>query len=125
MPISRITTNFKLSSPEQFISDYQDILIEHLGILPNDRLVLLDQKDNGFYQPTDTAGNYIIIEINLFPGRSVEAKRHLYQNLVGLAKKYDVSKMNLRIFLNEIIKENWGVRGGQMGSEIELGYNID
>jgi hypothetical protein len=31
----------------------------------------------------------------------------------------------VKILLREIQKENWGIRGGQAGCDVELGFKID
>jgi hypothetical protein len=38
---------------------------------------------------------------------------------------YAVMLMPLEIILREIPKENWGIRGGQAGCDIELGFKIE
>ena len=96
-----------------------------LKIPDYDRFVLLEQKSEGFYQPTNTSGKYIVIEIDMFSGRTIATKRQLYKDLVELANSVDVVSSNVTIILRDIDKENWGIRGGQPASEVELGFKTD
>jgi phenylpyruvate tautomerase PptA (4-oxalocrotonate tautomerase family) len=32
---------------------------------------------------------------------------------------------HVKILIREIPKENWGIRGGQAGCDVELGFKID
>lgn len=125
MPTNRITTNFLLEDEEAFINDYHQTIIDVLKIPDYDRLIVLEQKENGFYQPTNTDGNYIIFEISLFPGRSLEIKRELYKQLIVLSEKQNTPKSNVRITLHEIERENWGLRGGQAACDIDFSTATD
>ena len=75
--------------------------------------------------PTGKSERYTHIEIKLFAGRSIEAKRSLYRlivdNLVGLG----VPKDEVKILLIEIERQNWGIRGGLPASEVDIGFKID
>ena len=125
MPSSKITTNFTLENESDFIDGFHKILLNVLQIPEYDRLVILDQKNTGFYQPTNTSGRYILYEIDMFPGRKIETKRILYKELVSLSTQCDVEASNVRIILKEIEKENWGIRGGQPASEVDLGFKTE
>jgi len=96
-----------------------------LKIPDHDRFVLVDQRTQGFYQPTNTSGKYIVFEIDMFSGRTIETKRKLYKDLVVLANSVGVVSANVTIILQDVDKENWGIRGGQPASEVELGFNTD
>jgi phenylpyruvate tautomerase PptA (4-oxalocrotonate tautomerase family) len=125
MPFSRITTNFHLEYESDFIDTYHQTMIDVLKIPEHDRQIVLDQKTGGFYQPTNSSGRYIIIEIKLFSGRTLETKKKLYKKLFALANSVEVSGANLNIIIQDIEKENWGIRGGQPASEIELGFKTN
>ncbi len=125
MPFSRITTNFCLKNESDFIDEYQKIMSDVLKIPENDRQIVIDQKEKGFYQPPNSSGNYIIIEIKLFSGRTIETKKKLYKELFSLAHSVGVEHTNMNIILEDIDKENWGLRGGQPASEVDLGFNTN
>lgn len=125
MPFSRITTNFYLENESDFIDEFHKIMMKVLKIPENDRQIVLDQKTKGFYQPANSSGRYIIIEIKMFSGRTLETKKKLYKELFTLAHSVDVSSSNLNVILQDIEKENWGIRGGQPASEVDLGFKTN
>jgi phenylpyruvate tautomerase PptA (4-oxalocrotonate tautomerase family) len=126
MPLSRVTTNFSLGKEaSRFVDDFHDVMRETLKLPEHDRMVILNQMDTGFYLPTNTDGKYILFELTLFEGRKVMTKRHLYQRLAELASSYGVDRFNTRIVLYEVGRENWGIRGGQAASEVDLGFRTD
>ena len=125
MPSSRITSNFNFENELDFINDFHNKMMQVLKIPVYDRLVVLNQKIEGFYQPTNTFGKYILYEIDMFSGRSIETKKKLYKELVSLSNSVGVESLNVRIILKEIEKENWGIRGGQPASEIALSFKTD
>ena len=62
--------------------------------------------------------DYTLVEISLFPGRGLEAKRALYQALVRRLSAFGIAPAQLRVILHEVPPENWGLRGGIPGSEL-------
>ena len=38
---------------------------------------------------------------------------------------FGIPKNHIKILLREIPKENWGIRGGQAGCDVELGFKVD
>jgi phenylpyruvate tautomerase PptA (4-oxalocrotonate tautomerase family) len=67
-------------------------------------------------------GDYI--EITMFAGRSIAAKRALYQAVVRRLAAFDVPPEDVKILLRELPPENVGLRGGQAASDIDIGYAI-
>jgi len=65
---------------------------------------------------------YTHISIDAFAGRSLEAKRLLYKTIVDNLEPLGIPKMNVKILLREIPKQDWGIRGGQAACDVELGY---
>ena len=125
MPFSRITTNFLLEDEKEFIDSFQEVMMNVLKIPEDDRQIVLEQKTKGFYQPTNSSGKYIIIEIKMFAGRSLDAKKKLFKELFALANSLGVVDSNMNVILEDIEKENWGIRGGQPASEVDLGFNTN
>ncbi len=72
----------------------------------------------------DRSEKYTILEISMFEGRSVAAKKKLigllYQNFEGLG----ISSNDLEITIFETPKHNWGIRGVP-GDELELSYRVE
>jgi hypothetical protein len=64
------------------------------------------------------------IEIVLFQGRSLEAKRELYRAMVQKLRGFDVPAADVKVVLVEITSENVGFRGGQAACDVDLGYAL-
>lgn len=65
------------------------------------------------------------ISIDAFAGRSLDAKRRLYQGIVTNLEELGIPKDYVKILLREIPRENWGIRGGQAACDVDLGFKID
>ncbi len=95
--------------------------------LPEDkrfhRFIGLEKED--FLYPSDRSEHYTIIELSLFEGRSVEAKKQLINRLFSKAKAYaGIEAQDLEITLFETPKCNWGIRG-MPGDELALNYKVN
>jgi phenylpyruvate tautomerase PptA (4-oxalocrotonate tautomerase family) len=89
----------------------------------NQRIVEID-SDNLDY-PSGKSDNFITIEMNIFPGRSIEAKRILYQEIVARLKTLGIQSDDILIVLNEPPLHNWGIRGGYPASEVDIGFKLN
>lgn len=65
------------------------------------------------------------MEITLFAGRSLEAKRALYREIVERLGRFGVAANDITIVLHEVALDNWGIRGGKPASEVDLGFKVD
>ncbi|WP_308800788.1 tautomerase family protein [Trichormus variabilis] len=87
------------------------------------RFFPLDKVD--FYYPSDRTENYLIIEIIMFEGRSVETKKQLLQDIIRkINEQLQISVYDIEITLLEIPKQNWGIRGVP-GDELNLSYKVE
>lgn len=68
---------------------------------------------------------YTHISIDAFGGRSLDAKRALYQTIVANLEPLGIPRDHVKILLRELARENWGIRGGQAASDVELGFKVD
>jgi phenylpyruvate tautomerase PptA (4-oxalocrotonate tautomerase family) len=76
--------------------------------------------------PNQTAPEfYTLVTIDCFAGRSVEAKRRLYSEIVDRLAAFGIPRTDITITLREIPTENWGIRGGQAACDIDLGFKVD
>jgi phenylpyruvate tautomerase PptA (4-oxalocrotonate tautomerase family) len=101
-------------------------LVEAFGI-PKEkcfqRFIRLDPED--FIYPDDRSENYTIIEIAMFEGRSVEAKKRFYQLLFEqIQARLDIAPQDVEITITETPRHNWGIRG-LPGDELQLGYEVN
>ena len=60
--------------------------------------------------------------IEAFAGRSLDAKRALYREIAGGLQEAGIPKQDVFIVLKEIPMENWGLRGGVAGCDIDFGF---
>lgn len=67
---------------------------------------------------------YTLVAIDCFAGRSVQAKRDLYREIVNRLEDLGIPPDHVTIVLRESALENWGVRGGQAASDIDLGFDV-
>jgi phenylpyruvate tautomerase PptA (4-oxalocrotonate tautomerase family) len=67
----------------------------------------------------------VFVEAMVFPGRSIDAKRKLYRLIVEGLAAAGVAKEQVLILLHEPPLENWGIRGGQAATDVQLGFKID
>lgn len=102
-------------------------LVRALGIPDSDRFQrLYELPIANFEFPPDRSENVTIIEITMFKGRSLKAKKELYQAIVeNLSKNPGITGYDIMIILLEPPMENWGVRGGKAASEIDFDLKID
>ena len=104
-----------------------EALVEALKIPNSDRFQrIYELEEDDFEVPPDRTDQATIIEIKMFPGRSLEAKKNLYQYIIrNLEDNPGINGSDVMIILLEPPMSNWGVRGGQPASEVDLGFDLD
>ncbi|MGL5061242.1 MAG: tautomerase family protein [Microcoleus sp.] len=84
------------------------------------RFISLAAED--FIYPGDRTDRYLVIEISLFEGRSIEAKKNLMRLIYQkLNAALNIAPDDIEIILYEVPPHNWGVRGVP-GDELNLNY---
>jgi len=127
MPSTRIITGDWAHGREmELIEAIQSALLSAIKIPDWDRDIVVELcEGNRRIVPTGRSEQFTRIEIELFSGRSLEAKRRLYRSIVQNLAALGVPKDEIKIILLEVPLENWGVRGGLAASEIDLGFKVD
>jgi phenylpyruvate tautomerase PptA (4-oxalocrotonate tautomerase family) len=127
MPNTLIATRAGwITDPGAVIAAVQSALREALKIPEWDRtLRLIEHPPSHFAVPPGRGEKFTLVEVTMFSGRSMSAKRTLYQAIVRNLAALDVSPSDIKITLIETPPENWGIRGGMPASEIDLGFKID
>ena len=121
----------KTYTPEQETALMEAVhaaLRDAFRILPGDRNVrLMAHAPHRFACPPHLAQPelYTHVSIDAFAGRSLDAKRALYRGIVENLGALGIPKDHVKILLRELPRENWGIRGGQAASDVELGFKID
>ncbi|HEX5057623.1 MAG TPA: tautomerase family protein [Gammaproteobacteria bacterium] len=97
---------------------------EALKVPAGDRQIrYIEHKPEHFAVPPGKTENYTFVEIILFPGRSLEAKRKLYQSIVRRFGELGIQASDVFIVLHEPPLENWGL-AGIPASEVNLGFDL-
>jgi phenylpyruvate tautomerase PptA (4-oxalocrotonate tautomerase family) len=98
------TREFKKS----ILDAVHDSLVAAFRIPDHDRnqRIIEIQPENLEYPP-DKKENFITIEMTVFPGRSLQAKKALYQEIVSRLQRLEVQCDDILIVLNEPPLENW------------------
>jgi phenylpyruvate tautomerase PptA (4-oxalocrotonate tautomerase family) len=101
-------------------------VIEALQFPPDKRAHRFFPMDaNDFYFPVSATSRYTIIEISMFEGRSVEAKKHLIRLLFErICAQVDRLPNEVEVTITETPRHNWGFRG-MVGDEIGLSYKVE
>ena len=82
-------------------------------------------ESDDFYYPAGRSPRYTIIEISMFEGRSIEAKKQLIHLLFDrIDQVLGLNPNDLEVTITETPKYNWGFRG-QPGDEISLDYKVE
>lgn len=129
MPIVRIEDSRPRSRAERqaIIKCIFDGLKSVFGVSDEElqaRYQVLDP--DSFVPPGVGAVNYMQVEVTVFAGRKAETKKKLYEVLAqNLSALLGIAPESILILLVEHPMENWGMRGGRMGSEIDFGYAVN
>lgn len=94
--------------------------------LPEDdkQIRYVEHKPEFFPVPPGKTENFTFIEFQIFPGRSLEAKRRLYEGVVSRLGELGIAPTDITIVLHEPPLENWGLRG-KPASELDLGLDLN
>ncbi|HEX7510149.1 MAG TPA: tautomerase family protein [Chitinivibrionales bacterium] len=128
MPIARIDVKKKWPTEQQhhLINSLHAAMVDALKIPEKDRNILYtEHQSDHFASPLETSGNYVLVELSMFPGRSLEAKRNLYQGIVKRFGEIGIEPKDIFIVVHEVPPDNWGIRGGIPASEVNLGFKVN
>ncbi len=110
---------------KRLLEAVHEALVEAIKIPEDDRIQLLQEhKAVNFEIPPYKTELFTLIEITMFQGRSMEAKRKLYQAIAEKLEPLGIMKQDIMIILLEPSLENWGIRG-LPASEINLDFKVD
>ncbi|WP_432537282.1 tautomerase family protein [Kineococcus arenarius] len=104
-----------------------DALVTGFKIPAEDRTVrLVAHEPHRFScspQLTDP-DRYTLVSIDCFAGRSLDAKRRLYTQIVEGLGALGIPRDHVTVVLHEVALENWGIDGGRAASDVELGFTV-
>ena len=128
MPLTRIEIREgRTTEGKQALLDaVHDALMEAFRIPEDDREQrLIEYPAECFEIPPDKSDERVLVTIDAFAGRSADAKRNLYRGIVARFEALGVHPRDVLIVLNEVPLDNWGIQGGQMASDVDLGFAVD
>lgn len=101
-------------------------LVESFKIPEYDRNIRIEEyKKENYLLPPGKSEKYILVEITAFAGRTFDAKRLLYRNIVDNFMKIGMDQTDTSIIVYDVPLENWGIRGGIPACELDLGFKVD
>ncbi|MBM7569931.1 tautomerase family protein [Aquibacillus albus] len=87
------------------------------------RFFPMDKED--FYFAIGRTETYTVIEVSMFEGRTVEAKKQLLKLLFArINSELSISPQDVEITIFETPKHNWGIKG-LPGDELALNYKVN
>lgn len=127
MPCVRIATGtWAVGSEMKLIEAVQSALVSAFKIPEWDRDVVLDLYEaNRRIVSHGRSDRYTRIEIIGIAARSLDAKRALFKAIADNLGTVGVPRSEMRIFLVEPPAESWGIKGGVLASEADLGFKVD
>jgi len=127
MPCVRIATGTWAEGSEmKLIEAVQSALVAAFKIPQSDRDVVLDlYGENRRIVATGRSPRYTRVEIVGIAARSLDAKRALFAAISDNLETAGVPRDETRIFLIEPPAESWGIKGGVLASEADIGFKID
>ena len=130
MPLTtiHIRTTYSPAQEVSIIEAVQKALLETLQLPAHDRNVMLQvHAPHRMIAPPTLAQpeKRAVVDIAMFPGRSVDAKRRLYRAIVTQLQSCDaaIPADHVLICLREEPFEHWGIRGGHAACDVDLGFS--
>lgn len=127
MPLIRVEIREGWSPTEK--ADLLDAIhaaaTEALKLPDEDRTqILTEHPADTFEIPPGKGNRFTLVEITMFAGRPLDAKRRLYRAVVRNLGRLGIPPSDVLIVLHEVPLENWGIRGGTPASEVDLGLEV-
>jgi hypothetical protein len=108
-----------------FIEAIEDGIVSALQTPKDDKILrLVEHAPENFSIPRWAGERFTHIEITMFKGRSIDAKRALYQAIVKNLEPFGVPPNDTKIILIEVLPTEVGMRGGKAACDLDIGYEI-
>jgi hypothetical protein len=113
------------NSASAFLEAIHAGLVEALHTPEDDKILrLVEHPPSHFAIPRSAGERYTHVEITMFAGRTLAAKRALYQAVVRNLAPFGVPAADVKIILIEVSPESVGFRGGKAAADLDIGYEI-
>lgn len=130
MPSALIEVRRSWSEAEEvaILGAVHDALVAAFRIPPGDKhLRLVEHAPHRFVCSPNLARPQFatLVTIDCFAGRSLQAKRNLYREIVErLEAAVGIPRDHVLILLRESAAENWGIRDGRAACDVDLGFDV-
>jgi phenylpyruvate tautomerase PptA (4-oxalocrotonate tautomerase family) len=127
MPLIRVEIREGWSAAEkaQLLDAIHAAAVDALEIPDEDRTqTLTEHPAEAFEFPPGRSEKFTLVEVTMFAGRSLDAKRRLYRAVVRNLGGLGVPSSDVLVVLHEVPLENWGIRGGTPASDVDLGFEV-
>jgi phenylpyruvate tautomerase PptA (4-oxalocrotonate tautomerase family) len=129
MPHVLIETRREYSDAEEvaLMDAVHGALLRAFRIPAEDRHVrLLPHEPHRFACPPGATqpDRYTQISIDAFEGRSIDAKRALYREIVESLEPLGIPRDHVSIVVRDVPQTNWGIRGGVAACDVDLGFDV-
>jgi phenylpyruvate tautomerase PptA (4-oxalocrotonate tautomerase family) len=129
VPVVRVEIyrGFETGYKKRILDGVHQALVSSFKIPESDRNQLIYEIDEDhFERSANKSKSFVLISITAFKGRSREAKRLLYQNIVSnLQSSPGIHPKDILITINEPELVNWGIHGGKCADETDIGFDLD
>ena len=126
MPVTTIEVRRRYS-PEQesgIIDAVHAAMMEGLKIPDWDKTIrFISHEPHRFTADPRKDERFTLISIDLFEGRSLQAKKRLYSAIVRNLAPFDIPADHVKVLLRDVPMENWGIRGIP-ASELDIGFEV-
>jgi phenylpyruvate tautomerase PptA (4-oxalocrotonate tautomerase family) len=121
-----VRKRYTAEQEEQIINAVHAALMEGIKTPDWDKTIrLVVHEPHRFATPPQKDERYTLVDVDLFSGRSLNAKKAFYRAIVNNLGKLGIPADHIKVLLRESEAENWGVRGGVPASEVDLGFKVD
>ena len=128
MPLATIEVRRQYTREQEIaiIEAVHTAMVEGIRIPERDKNIrLIVHEPHRFATPPGHGERYTIISIDLFEGRSLNAKRTLYRAIIKRLEPLGIPDSEIFILLRETTRDNFGIRGGVPASEVDLGFEVN
>ena len=114
MPLAKIEVRRSRSAAEvtALMEAVYLAMREALKVPEDDRQIrYIEHRPEHFWVAPGKTENYTLVDILMFPGRSLEAKRLLYSGIVQRFGALGIAATDVMVVLTEPPMDSWGIRG--------------
>jgi hypothetical protein len=120
VPLTRIEVcrSHPADEVQYILQSIYEAQIEAFKVPETDRqLRYYELPSHHFFTPPGRTENFTLVSVEMFPGRTAEAKKSFYSSIVRRLEKIGIAPSDVFISLVESARENWSMKDGISASE--------